>query len=111
MSSCRWIKISQKLELCIHLGSCTRNDYHSKSVHKSEARFCWHVRVQLWSSSFSASEKKDQMLNDCPIKVDHPHVKRGTSRQAILPAGLKEVVIGMGCHGCADGCGVSNKMP
>lgn len=58
----------------------SRNDYHSKSVHKSEARFCWHVRVQLWSSSFSASEKKDQMLNDCPIEVDHPHVTRGTSQ-------------------------------
>ena len=89
MSSCRWIKISQQLELCIHFGSCSFKTWLSLEIsRKSEARFCWHVLRVQWSSSWGVTAKKDQMLQLHAIEVDRTCC--GTSGHAILP-GLKEV--------------------
>lgn len=73
--------------------------------------------VGMWEFScgvpvFRRRKKRIKCWTTAPLKLTIPTWHVALPRHlAILPAGLKEVVIGMGCHGCPDGCGVSNKMP
>ncbi len=91
MSSCRWIKISQLLELCIHFGSCSFKTWLSLEIRpKSEARFCWHV-LRVGVPVEASPQKRIKCFNCMPLKLTIPSCgTSGHDGHAILP-GLKEV--------------------